>query len=315
LDGFALTIQANRAKFAAVMSHWTGKDACQMATDDRPVALLGAGGRTGGAIIAALASQGLQVRLLRRSPMDSSELPANVQTCRADLANVRELTEALAGCSQVYYIPPALDPQDEQYARNLIAAMQAAGLARITYHSVLHAATPTLPHHARKARVEHIFRASELVWTILQPAMYSQSTLLFFDAATRHLAPAFNVASRFTPIDLLDLADAAAKVLMQDGHELATYELAGSQVLSFKEMGAELSAALGQPVQVEQADRAGAIEAAGQANGFTGEALSEFGLMLDHYDKHGLAGNSNVLGWILGRPPATYRDMLDRTFG
>jgi hypothetical protein len=35
--------------------------------------------------------------------------------------------------------------------------------------------------------------------------------------------------------------------------------------------------------------------------------------MFEYYARHGLAGNSNVLGWLLGRPPATLRDFAART--
>ena len=31
-----------------------------------------------------------------------------------------------------------------------------------------------------------------------------------------------------------------------------------------------------------------------------------------HYDMHGLVGNPNVLGWILGRPPRTFEEFVKR---
>jgi uncharacterized protein YbjT (DUF2867 family) len=192
--------------------------------------------------------------------------------------------------------------------------MQSAGIARVTYHSVLHAATPGLPHHARKARVEHIFRTSTASWTVLQPAMYMQSSLLFFDSAAGRLAPAHDVRSVFSPIDLQDLAAAVAVVLGQSGHEFATYELAGSERLSFEDMAAQLTRVLDREIRAEQGDRAATLSAIRNAVGFSDRAMTEFGLMLDHYEHHGLVGNGNVLGWLLGRSATTYREMLERTF-
>jgi len=31
-----------------------------------------------------------------------------------------------------------------------------------------------------------------------------------------------------------------------------------------------------------------------------------------HYDAHGLVGNPNVLRWMLGRPPTTFREFVRR---
>jgi hypothetical protein len=34
--------------------------------------------------------------------------------------------------------------------------------------------------------------------------------------------------------------------------------------------------------------------------------------MFRYYQRHGFAGNPRVLGWLLGRPPTTFGDFMDR---
>lgn len=67
-------------------------------------------------------------------------------------------------------------------------------VSRIAYHSVLHSNTLEMPHHIRKAGCERLLRHSPLSWTILQPAMYVQTALGFFDAEAGTLTPPFHAA-------------------------------------------------------------------------------------------------------------------------
>jgi uncharacterized protein YbjT (DUF2867 family) len=147
-------------------------------------------------------------------------------------------------------------------------------------------------------------------WTILQPAMYMQSSLMFLDAEAGRLAPAFSVHSRFSAVDLTDIAEVVLKVATQPGHSFATYELAGAQLLSFEDMAEQMSQALGRPVEAQQTQRSELIKTLARVRGFSVAALAEFELMLDHYDQHGLFGSGNILSWLLGRQPGTYQEML-----
>jgi hypothetical protein len=35
--------------------------------------------------------------------------------------------------------------------------------------------------------------------------------------------------------------------------------------------------------------------------------------MFSYYERFGLIGNPKVLSWLLGRPPTTFKDFLNRT--
>lgn len=282
------------------------------ATSEVDVAVIGAAGGTGQPLVAALTRRGASVRAIVHRPEQGALMPRSAEVVALELADVATLTQSLRGAKVVHFIPPVFNEAEERYARNIIAAAEAASVGRLTYHSVLHAYTPEMPHHARKARVEVLIRASALPWTILQPAMYMQTPLRFLNAEAGALTPGFDVNRFFTPVDLQDLADVTAMVLTEDGHDYATYELAGPSRLTFVEMAETLSAILGRAVAAKAVPATALVDALGAQLRFTPAAGIELKAMLDHYDHHGLSGNGRVLAHLLGRPATSPADAFAR---
>src|SRR5690606_1859994 len=129
------------------------------------VAVLGATGRTGRPLVAALEKRGAHVRVLSRRPEPADFFPENVEWRHGDMLSVDALADAFDGATSVHYIPPSLDRRDPDYMANIITAAGQAGVARVVYHSVLHSNTPEMPHHIRKAGCERLLRHSALAWT------------------------------------------------------------------------------------------------------------------------------------------------------
>lgn len=278
------------------------------------IAVIGAGGPTGGALAAALARRGEPPRALVRTEASRARLPTGSDLRLVELAEPDTLRSALKGASTVHYIPPTYQPREEEFAGNVLAAAIAAGVERIVYHSVLHAPTPAMHHHWRKAKVELLIRESPIAWTIVQPAMYIQTVFAFLSPDGTMLSPGFDVSRSFTPIDVNDLAEAVATVLLEDGHAYATYELAGSEELSFAGMAAQIGVALGATTSAQALPPSTVLERA-RDRGFAEGALEELRLMMEHYDAHGLMGNPNVLRMLLGREPSSFASVVRRTYG
>ena len=268
---------------------------------DIDVAVIGAAGPTGRAIMDALRATGTTARALVHRPPSDSDRNYRV----IELADRDSLSAGMEGARTVHYIPPTYDAAEESYGANVIAAAQRAGVERLVYHSVLHAPTPAMPHHWRKAKVEMLLRDSPLAWTILQPAMYVQTALAFLSPDRAALTPGFDVGRPFSPIDLTDLAEATVRVLTEPGHDHATYELAGSERLSFEDMADIIADVTGRPVAARALDPALVVQQA-ERRGFAGTALDELRLMMAHYDCHGLVGNGRILSMILGRQPTPF---------
>jgi NAD(P)H dehydrogenase (quinone) len=284
------------------------------ATVGPTVAVIGAFGVTGRQLIPVLENQGARVRAIGRKKAPADMLSASVEFRAGNLEDVESLASAIIGADSIHYIPPSFNPLEEQFSRNLIAAAERAGISRLVYHSVLHAATPDMPHHIRKAWVELSLRHSNLSWTVLQPAMYSQTVLAFFDQAAGVLSPAFDPSRPFTPVDGQDLAEVAAIMHTTDGHAYATYELAGPEQLDFYTMGERLAEVMGRSIVTRAQTQEAVGERLSNTRGYTPEQVRELALMCAHYDKHGLVGNANVLRMLLGRQPTNFTQTMRRSF-
>jgi len=125
-----------------------------------------------------------------------------------------------------------------------------------------------------------------------------------------HAMP-FSTRSRFSLTDLQDLAEATALVTTQDGHESATYQLAGPQALSQEDVAMILSQILGRPIRAAALPLAEVLQKAA-ASGMAAERVETMRLMNTHYDRQGLIGSPNVLNWLLGRPPGTFLAFVRR---
>ena len=274
-----------------------------------PIAILGAGGGTARPLIAALERGGTPVRAVVRRPEQAS---AFTEARVADLADRDALTRAIEGAGAVHLIPPVFNEREPLFAANLIAAAEAAGVQRVVYHSVLHAPTPAMPHHRRKSEVELMLRESSLAWTIVQPAMYMQTGFTFLDWASGAYTVPFDPDAPFAPIDVVDLAEAVAAVLTGEGHEYATYELAGTEHITPRQMAAAIGEATDTAVTPSQVEPEAFAAARGARRGFDERQTRELVAMYRHYDGHGLLGNGNVLRLLLGREPARFADVARR---
>ena len=268
-----------------------------------PVAVLGASGRTGRRICAALSGRSAIRAVQHHHDADhpDADHPDATEVTSADLNEPATLRRALAGAAAVYVITPAFHPHEDILIANAITAATQAGVERIVLHSVLHPHTPSMPHHLRKEAGEQVLRQCQVPWTILQPAMYAQTVgAVLAGNATDGVVPIpWNLEMPFTPVHLGDVAEAAARVLTEPGHAYATYELAGPQVLSSRDMIADLADATGRELQPRQVDVTGLV--------LPGPGATEgFAAMCAEYNTHGLVGNANVLRWLLEREPLSF---------
>jgi uncharacterized protein YbjT (DUF2867 family) len=271
---------------------------------------MGAAGKTGRAVVRALAARGQSVRAFVRRPEDAPTITAlgAHSVVSGDLRDPDDLRRALDGASAVYHLCPNVHPDEVPIGQAVIAAACAAGLRRFVYHSVLHPQTERMPHHWSKLRVEESLFETGLEVVILQPAPYMQNLLAGWAAITQHglYRVPYPVTTRLSLVDLEDVAAVAAQVLDPNDavHAGATYELVGTPPLTQTEVGKTLSAALGFSVQAAE-EPVAAWEARARAAGLGDYQRSTLRAMFDYYAKFGLGGSPRVLTWLLGRPPTS----------
>lgn len=283
---------------------------------EQTVLITGANGRTGRQVIRALAAAGVRTRaFIRRAEQQSSLLAEGAAECAVgDLADASSLHAALAGCDAVVHIGPPMHPLEVEFVTNVIDAARANRVGHFIYYSVMHPLRREVRHHRLKLDAEEQLVESGLAFTIVQPCRYMQHLEPIWKTVTEqgvHRMP-FSTAQGFSVVDLADLAEAVAIIVTQGSrHHFATYELAGPQVLSQEDMAKTLSETLGRAVRAEAVSM-DALRAAASAKGLDNDRVEQMVVMNQHYDRHGFPGNGNVLTWLLGRAPTTYRDYVRR---
>jgi uncharacterized protein YbjT (DUF2867 family) len=279
------------------------------------ILITGAAGKTGRAVLRALVARGETVRALvhRSEQMPPLEALGAQEVLAGDMRDQATMERAARGVRAVYHICPNVSPDEVAIGQAVITAARSAGVEHFVYHSVLHPQTEAMPHHWQKLRVEEKLFESGLPYTILQPSVYMQNVLAHWQhilAQGAYSIP-YAVETRLGMVDLEDVAAAAAIVLTQAGHAGAIYELAGAEALTQVEVAAILSQQLGRPVRAEVISRQ-AWEERARASGLGDYQVQTLLKMFDYYERYGFWGNPRVLGWLLGRPPATFAAFVER---
>lgn len=271
------------------------------------VLVIGAAGKTGRAVTRALMERGLRVRAAVRpgssSPVYAGEM---VRAVTVDLASGIGLPEAMAGVSAVYHLAPNVHPDEVAIAVRVADSAVAAGVSRFAFHSVLHPDDASMPHHLRKGEAEEAIRTRLGRVTVLRPAAYHQNLV---DAArSGRIEVPHSLDSPFTNIDLTDVAEVAARVLTEGGHEGAAYDLAGPERISVRDMAAQATEALGRQVDAVRTD----VDAWTDGPGATlpTQARDDLLAMFRAYDRDGLVGDPDTFRSLLAREPRRWRDVV-----
>jgi uncharacterized protein YbjT (DUF2867 family) len=203
-------------------------------TDPRPILLTGGTGKTGRRVAERLEALGLPVRIGSRRadpPFDWDE----PDTWAA----------ALDGARAVYvtYAPDIAFQGGADAVDAFVRQAVAAGARRVV---VL---TGRGEEEAEQA--EELVKDSGANWTIVRCAVFAQNfdegVLVESVQAGALAMPAGDVAEPF--VDVEDIADVVTAALTDDRHIGQLYELTGPRLLTFHEAMAEVSEALGRPVQ------------------------------------------------------------------
>ena len=277
------------------------------------VLVTAANGRTGRAVVAALHRRGAAVRAMVRAPAHLAALPEGVEGATGDLTDPASLRAAAEGCAAIVHIGPPLHPDEIALTTNALAAAQAAGVRRFVYYSVMHPLRQDVFHHRQKLAAEAHVVESGLDYTIVQPIRYMQHLEPIWAEVTGtgvHAMP-FDVDRRFSVVDLHDVAEAVARIATSPEHRWATYELAGPEPLSQRDMAATLGIVLGRGVVARKIDPE-TFRRQGEARGIPAERLDRMIGMNAHYDRHGFLGNAGILEWLLGRPATRFADYAAR---
>ncbi len=281
----------------------------------KKVLVTGAAGKTGLAIIQALAGRQHHTRamIFREAHTPLVHSAGAKEATIGDIRHRTHLAAAMDGCQAIYHICPNMAADELSIGRSVIAIARESGIEHFVYHSVLHPQVEKMPHHWQKMRVEELLFESGLNYTILQPAPYMQNILAYWSSIFQdgHLPLPYNPDTVINMVDLLDVAEAAAIIIGKANHFQAVYELCGKENFSQREIVQILSEMLDRPVKNQFTDRE-EWAASARENGLGEYQVETLLAMFRYYEQFHFPGNPFILTQLLGRPPAGFRDFIGR---
>ncbi len=224
----------------------------------RKVLLVGGSGFVGTAIAERLARDGVALVVPTRRLANARHLRPlpTAEVVEADVFDPAALAGLMTGVDVVVSLVGVLHsrpgtPWGPAFARahvelptRLVAAARAAGVGRIVHVSAL-GADPAGPseYQRSKAAGEAAIRAGspDVAWTILRPSVIfgpGDSFLNLFAGLVRRfpLMPLGGAGARFQPVYVGDVAEVVAECLARPDAAGQTYELAGPQVYTLRQL-------------------------------------------------------------------------------
>lgn len=233
-----------------------------------------------------------------------------------DLENPVDRAAAVEGIDAVVHYAPAFHPREAAMGTGMIDAAVTAGVKRFIYVSALHAQATGVPGNGAKLAVEghlaEVAAAADLEWTILRPQTYMQNIDVAAAVASGTLACPCSTDRPQSYLDLADLAEVVARILVEDGHAFATYDLANDESLSTTDIALLVSRVSGHPItaaEISPQEMASTLQGAGPGYAHVAEAMQR---LTAWQVRSGGRGNAGALRALLGRAPTRFEDYVRR---
>jgi len=223
----------------------------------KPILVLGATGRQGGAAAKYLLSAGWSVRALSRKP-DAEPARAlrnnGVEVIAGSMDDPADLDKAMDGVYGVFSVQNFWEcgyEREIRQGKNVADAAKRAGISHLVYSSVGGAERKTgLPHFESKWQIEEYIRSIGVQHTIIRPVSFMENFLRMKDAIANGLFPSAGQPDKpqqFVAVD--DIGAAAAKAFAEPERFAAeAFELASDE-LTPRQVAETFSKVLGKPVR------------------------------------------------------------------
>ncbi|MEC3918120.1 SDR family oxidoreductase [Nocardia sp. CDC160] len=220
------------------------------------IVVTGATGNVGSALVRQLAQAGEKVVAVSRGekPVD---LPEGVEHRRADIGDLAELGEAVAGARALFLLITGPQLVSGPAPAEVVETVAAAGVRRVVFVSSQGAVTrPDSGGYARTLEFEKALAASDLEWTVLRPGGFFTNTFAWIEPVrAERMIPAPFGDVGLPQVDPVDIAAMAAAALIQDGHDGQTYTVTGPESVTPRQQAAALQAAIGEPIRFVELTR------------------------------------------------------------
>ncbi len=206
------------------------------------ILVTGASGTVGRAVLNEVACSGAPHKAMYRSANEAAKAPRGTQTVIADFAKKETLAAALRDVDSVYLVCSPI-PELVQLESNMIEACVAAGVKHIVQNSALGAGDYAKSFPSRHRKVEDKLKSTGISFTILRPNSFHQNVVTYFAPSIRAQGVFYSSMgkARTSYLDVRDIATVASKTLASGEHRGKTYELNGSEALTYAELAEKIS--------------------------------------------------------------------------
>ncbi|MFA4894873.1 MULTISPECIES: SDR family oxidoreductase [Microbacterium] len=270
------------------------------------ILITGATGQLGRLTIDSLLARGADPQTIVAGARDVSKAAdladRGIRVVALDYDDAASVTAALDGVDSVLLISGSEVGRRTPQHKAVIDAAKAAGVSKLVYTSAPKATTSDLILAPEHKATEELIAASGVPAVILRNNWYTENYLgTLAQAAESGVLAASAGDGKVASASRRDFADAAAAVLLEDGHIGEVYELAGDVAWDFAELAAAIAEVVGRPVEyraLSTEEHAALLAAAGLDEGTIG-----FVTTLDADIRGGaLAHTDGTLARLIGHP-------------
>ena len=278
------------------------------------ILVTGATGQLGRLVIERLLERGASPESIVAGVRDvakATDLSAlGVTVAVVDYDRPETIPAALEGVDSVLLVSGSEVGRRVAQHQAVIDAAAAAGVSKFVYTSAPKAPTSDLVLAPEHKATEELIAASGLPAVILRNNWYTENYAADVARAAETGVLAAGVGDgRVASASRKDFADAAAVVLLEEGHIGEVYELGGDVAWTYTDLAAAIAEVTGRPVEYQQLsteEQTAALEAAGLDAGTVG-----FVVALDAGIRSGaLADTDGTLARLIGRPTTPLVDGL-----
>lgn len=273
------------------------------------ILVTGATGHLGRLVIDSLLERGAEPSSIVAGVRDlvkASDIAARgVRTAVVDYDRPDTIAAALDGVDSVLLISGSEVGRRTEQHKAVIDAATAAGVGKLVYTSAPKAPTSDLVLAPEHKATEELIAASGIPAVILRNNWYTENYAGNIAQARETGVVAASVGDgRVASASRKDFADAAAVVLLEDGHLGRAYELGGDVAWTYDDLASAIAEIIGRPVEyraLTTEEHTAALESAGLDAGTVG-----FVTALDAGIRNGaLADTDGTLARLIGRPTTT----------
>ncbi len=287
------------------------------------ILVLGGTGLMGREVLGALRRRGVTARVLVRDPARLATLEG-VEVAVGDLRDPASVRAAMAGVSTVFHISPH-EADEVELTRTVIAACEDAG-ARLVFAGVhVTASNPVfawllrrfygvlLPRYRGKFAIGRMVEASATNPVVISPSNFMQNDEVLIDVIRGGEFVHPCSPKGLNRVDLRDVGEAAATILLDPSTPSGVYGLVGPRSLTGPECAQVWAEALDRPVRYAGEDDA-ALDAALTAH-LTGYRLDDWSSSLRKLRRFAVHATPEELATterLLGRAPTDYTEFVRR---